>query len=650
MSVFSWASNLLDSVDSSAQETIQQQLNKAKPNRAPLRDSHSSSTESSVSANSSSSVVPPSSTAANVTSSSSAASSTLTAPPVSSVLSSVDKSPKRNKRIVQQLPSTPPTKPASFNSPPAITSDEAATHHSLGAELTNGVATGDAATSFASAPVSPSPTLDPTTELNGSAIRAQHIEFDPHSNAHDGNDSSLPAPSTATADNHADTSVATFAAPPSDAAAQSAESVSGNVFTEEALSAQTRLTTHATATPAIAPPSKGKMASAASSILPTASAFFSSAIASAASSSTASAVTASSTTMPSTISSSSSSSDAAAEIASLRNVWNETREQLAKAKKLLSLKEESHSKALQQLSHDWQTAMDAQQAEYEEKAKRLQEAMDRQTAEFQQAMATRKEYAKELTAKEAEHEGTIEQLQQRLQAMEEKQQQLMDEREQMMNMHSAALSSHQSLLARLRAEEAERMVTLEAEMKAKTSSFAYRQDRDTSQEEEQIQYTQIAAQVQRELEDKTRQLDRVMAEKRWIEADQQSLNDQLTTMKTRVDEQHKQVSHQHSIQFATEAACYVWCADRVMLTRTWSLCRVSFCSCKLCNHHLASAPRLTPPNSPHSNTNSRLNNNSCTLSNNTTQHSKNSCMKPHPLPPPPQPLVLTASGRTAFVR
>ena len=222
-------------------------------------------------------------------------------------------------------------------------------------------------------------------------------------------------------------------------------------------------------------------------------------------------------------------------------MWNESREQVAKAKKLLALKEESHSKALQKLSHDWQTAMDAQQAEYEDKARRMQEAMERQTVEFQQAMATRKEYAKEQTAKEAEQQDIIEQLHQQLQQMEEKQQQLTDEREHMMNVHSAALSSHQTLLARLRAEEAERMLALEAELKAKASSFAHRQDRDSSQEDEQIQYTQIAAQLQRELEDKTRQLDRVMAEKRWIEVDQQSLNDQLTTMKARVDEQHKQV-------------------------------------------------------------------------------------------------------------
>ena len=254
-------------------------------------------------------------------------------------------------------------------------------------------------------------------------------------------------------------------------------------------------------------------------------------------------------------------------------MWNESREQLAKAKKLLALKEESHSKALQQLSHDWQTAMDAQQAEYEEKARRLQETMDRQTADFQQAMATRKEYAMEQTAKEAEQKDTIEQLQQRLQAMEEKQQQLMDEREQMMNMHSAALSSHQTLLARLRAEEAERMLSLEAEMKAKTSSFAHRQDRDTSQEEEQIQYTQIAARLQRELEDKTRQLDRVMAEKRWIEADQQSLNDQLTTMKARVDEQHKQVTHEpHSNSNAAATRCRIAVSPSLTVLHACGVC------------------------------------------------------------------------------
>ena len=79
-------------------------------------------------------------------------------------------------------------------------------------------------------------------------------------------------------------------------------------------------------------------------------------------------------------------------------------------------------------------------------------------------------------------------------------------------------------------------------MKARASTFNSIQSRETTLEEEQIHYTHIAAQTQRELEDKSRQLDRVLAEKRWIEADQQSLADQLTAMKARVEEQQKQVS------------------------------------------------------------------------------------------------------------
>ena len=79
-------------------------------------------------------------------------------------------------------------------------------------------------------------------------------------------------------------------------------------------------------------------------------------------------------------------------------------------------------------------------------------------------------------------------------------------------------------------------------MRARASTLNSIQSRETTLEEEQIHYTHIAAQTQRELEDKSRQLDRVLAEKRWIEADQQSLADQLSAMKSRVEEQQKQVS------------------------------------------------------------------------------------------------------------
>ena len=86
-------------------------------------------------------------------------------------------------------------------------------------------------------------------------------------------------------------------------------------------------------------------------------------------------------------------------------------------------------------------------------------------------------------------------------------------------------------------------------MRVKTSTLSSFQSRETSLEAEQILYTHIAAQTQRELEDKSRQLDRVLAEKRWIEADQQSLNDQLNAMKSRTEEQQKQVLHRIHVQF-----------------------------------------------------------------------------------------------------
>jgi K+/H+ antiporter YhaU regulatory subunit KhtT len=65
--------------------------------------------------------------------------------------------------------------------------------------------------------------------------------------------------------------------------------------------------------------------------------------------------------------------------------------------------------------------------------------------------------------------------------------------------HSAALAAHQSLLARLRAEEAERLAVLEAELKAKTTTFSSLQHRETTLEEEQIHFTQTAAQMHREV-------------------------------------------------------------------------------------------------------------------------------------------------------
>ena len=238
------------------------------------------------------------------------------------------------------------------------------------------------------------------------------------------------------------------------------------------------------------------------------------------------------------------SSSQTAEIASLRAVWQETRESLSKAKKLLSLKEESHAKAQAKLSADWQAALEAQQAESESRIKALQSALDANTAQFVQAVASKKEHQREQSHKEAELTATIADMQARLDALHEQQQRVLEEREQMMAAHQTALASHQALLARLRVEEAERMAQMEAEMKAKTSTLSTIQSRETSLEEEQIHATQTAAQAQRELEDRTRQLDRVLAEKRWIEADQHSLNDQLQAMKARVEELQKQLSAQ----------------------------------------------------------------------------------------------------------
>jgi predicted nucleic acid-binding Zn-ribbon protein len=42
------------------------------------------------------------------------------------------------------------------------------------------------------------------------------------------------------------------------------------------------------------------------------------------------------------------------------------------------------------------------------------------------------------------------------------------------------------------------------------------------------------------LEDKSKELQRVLGEKRWIEADQQALQDQLTACRTRMDNDSKQ--------------------------------------------------------------------------------------------------------------
>ena len=117
-------------------------------------------------------------------------------------------------------------------------------------------------------------------------------------------------------------------------------------------------------------------------------------------------------------------------------MWQESRESLSKAKKLLQMKEESHAKALAKLSADWQATLEVQQSEYEVKLKALQTTLDANTEHFQQALLTKKEHQREQSQKEQELTHTIAQMQARIDSMQEQHQRMQEEREQMMTMVS----------------------------------------------------------------------------------------------------------------------------------------------------------------------------------------------------------------------
>lgn len=227
--------------------------------------------------------------------------------------------------------------------------------------------------------------------------------------------------------------------------------------------------------------------------------------------------------------------EATIEAGGLRTVWQETRDALSRAKKLLIQKDDQYKKVLKEKEAEAQHDIDNVHNFYAEQIKELKRTISQNQLEFGSALSAkeghREDQAKDFGEMKQQRDEAIargENLQAEVARLE-------DIRDELIQSKQELVAQHKRVLLSLREEQEKKDEALEKQKTFHSESLKNFQSRAFSLEQDTQEYVSAVATAQREVEEKSRELSRVLSESRWIKMDQQALRDEITALQQQIE-------------------------------------------------------------------------------------------------------------------
>jgi len=261
--------------------------------------------------------------------------------------------------------------------------------------------------------------------------------------------------------------------------------------------------------------------------------------------------------------------EALQEVSSLRAVWNETRESLSRAKKLLLQQEDQHRKSLKEKQKENTAALADQAQDFMEEISKMKTTIAQNQMEFEGALTAK-------SAFRAESEKDLREINDKLSAavaeVEEWKQKAAAaaaEKEHLISRHQETAQQHARVLDALRAEARERETKMEQRSAVLSDQVSQFRERELDLRDNTSSSVADLAKLEQQLEDRTRELSRVQAttqyyeteissarsevqflqkrlasEKQSSEQAEAGLRDKLSQLQLRLDAANKQISEQ----------------------------------------------------------------------------------------------------------
>jgi len=219
---------------------------------------------------------------------------------------------------------------------------------------------------------------------------------------------------------------------------------------------------------------------------------------------------------------------------SLRKVWNETRESLQRAQAAHRAGEDRFRLRLTERTKTGNARLVQRERELQEEILNLKKKLDQQTHDHQQSLkarmhstATAERERKSAEKRVAEAVSEVGRLRDTVQQLEEKIDELMRDREKTTRQHARTL--HQ-----LRSEHEKLQAALETEKRNQGTHFSKLKNREGYLESNNAEIANALAAAQREVEEKSKELQRQGLEIQWIKADRKAAQEQLESTQDRM--------------------------------------------------------------------------------------------------------------------
>eukprot|EP01083_Nonionella_stella_P057960 151938_1 len=235
-------------------------------------------------------------------------------------------------------------------------------------------------------------------------------------------------------------------------------------------------------------------------------------------------------------------SDLNAQVGSLRKVWNETRHKLDGAKKLLLTREAEFRENLLQKDDEIAHQKESRMEDYEAQIEALKVQIDQNAKEFELSLNAKSSVINDLHSEKSEigdraetHESEVLDLKQMISVLK-------DQRNDLIRQEQIVAEAHSNQIHQLKEQFFARQQELDHEKKRHSSTREAYVSRETTLEADNIEYTNALAKAERELQEKANQYNRLLGEKRWLEADHEAIKGELAASKNAFDIEQNQTA------------------------------------------------------------------------------------------------------------
>mmetsp|Transcript_21335 Transcript_21335/g.52222 ORF Transcript_21335/g.52222 Transcript_21335/m.52222 type:complete len:1003 (+) Transcript_21335:418-3426(+) len=220
---------------------------------------------------------------------------------------------------------------------------------------------------------------------------------------------------------------------------------------------------------------------------------------------------------------------------SLRQVWNETRASLQRAQRSLRASEERFRARLYEREQQSQKKLEVREHEMQETILSLRKQLDSLREDHDKDVTVREKSIAVFEQDKVDMERRLtmtiaetHELRQTIADLEEK-------NEEMLRVRDQATRDHAKTLHSLRQEHERLQAKLEGERRKKGTELSELKNREGHLEDSNLEIANALAEAQRQLDEKTREVERVKLEAQWIKADRKALEEQLATSKERLE-------------------------------------------------------------------------------------------------------------------